>query len=786
MKFTFGVEKLGHLCLRAPRIAIVVLMAIAVAAAFGAVRMNVDDSLTELFRADTPEFNQYERLTNQFPSSEYDVLVVVQGKTLLTPAGLDAMRNAVLELQFVEGLRGIVSIFSAREPPSGTEIPPPLFPAELPTGEAFDQLVAKIRKNEIIQGKLMSEDGELTLIVIALDRAMMAGDKLPKVVGEIERIMRENLEGTGLSARLSGAPVMQLEIRNAVRNDRIRYNGIGLGMGALICLIFFRRLSLTLIAIAGPAMAILWVLGLLGAFDVRLNLFLNVLTPLIIVFSFSDSMHMVFMVRRRMMSGDSAIEAARHIVAVVTPACFLTAVTTAIAFFSFLIAPSALITTFGIAGILATVLTFVAVNTLVPTLAALLMRPGDISGESFRTHDLAMNQLNRLMAWIGRNLRRFAFPIAVLGVALTLASGWAHFQLEPRYRLADQVPDREQALAAVADIEKKLTGANPIHVLIEWKDGRSLYSPEILEAVRRIHRIIGAHPKVGNVWSLETLREWLERAGEPGVEPLKRYVELLPEHLVRRFIAPEGNALVITGRLPDIDASALLPVVGELNERLADIRRDYPNLEISITGLPVIAALNSGSMIRELNAGLFGEIFTVTIILGLAFRSLWKGFYSIVPNLFPILATGAVLYLLGDGLHFASVIALTVAFGLSTDNIIHFLYRLHLEDQQEPGGAAAVERAVQIVGPALTLTTIVLIVGLAVPVLSDLPSLRIFGMLSAITLGFALVGVLLLLPALVFMMRKLLDQSKGIRTPGAETPAFSPEPPAHRGVDERR
>ena len=52
-------------------------------AAFGISRITVDDSLTELFRADTPDFKQYERLSSRFPSSEYDVLVVVEGPTLL-------------------------------------------------------------------------------------------------------------------------------------------------------------------------------------------------------------------------------------------------------------------------------------------------------------------------------------------------------------------------------------------------------------------------------------------------------------------------------------------------------------------------------------------------------------------------------------------------------------------------------------------------------------------------------------------------------------------------------
>ena len=55
-----------------------------------------------------------------------------------------------------------------------------------------------------------------------------------------------SLAGSGLTAKMTGAPVMQLEIRNAVERDQILYNGLGLLFGALIAVIFFRRVSLML------------------------------------------------------------------------------------------------------------------------------------------------------------------------------------------------------------------------------------------------------------------------------------------------------------------------------------------------------------------------------------------------------------------------------------------------------------------------------------------------------------------------------------------------------------
>jgi hypothetical protein len=62
----------------------------------------------------------------------------------------------------------------------------------------------------------LSEDGELTLIVLALDPDIVASSRLRDVTGESQKTINDDLAGAQLTARLSGMPVMQLEMRNAV------------------------------------------------------------------------------------------------------------------------------------------------------------------------------------------------------------------------------------------------------------------------------------------------------------------------------------------------------------------------------------------------------------------------------------------------------------------------------------------------------------------------------------------------------------------------------------------
>src|SRR3954470_23046102 len=79
----YGLERLGLIPLRAPVVSAIILAVLCVIAALGLERIKVDDSLSQLFRSDTKEFRQYEEVTRRFPSSEFDVLVVIEGKNLM-------------------------------------------------------------------------------------------------------------------------------------------------------------------------------------------------------------------------------------------------------------------------------------------------------------------------------------------------------------------------------------------------------------------------------------------------------------------------------------------------------------------------------------------------------------------------------------------------------------------------------------------------------------------------------------------------------------------------------
>ena len=89
----FGLERMGLIAVNAPVVSCIILVALIIGAIFGIQRIKIDDSLSQLFRSDSKEYRQYESEIKRFPATEFDVLVVVEGKNLLARDNLEKLRD---------------------------------------------------------------------------------------------------------------------------------------------------------------------------------------------------------------------------------------------------------------------------------------------------------------------------------------------------------------------------------------------------------------------------------------------------------------------------------------------------------------------------------------------------------------------------------------------------------------------------------------------------------------------------------------------------------------------
>src|SRR5271170_6801929 len=173
-----GLERFALIPFKAPTVTVLAALVIAALAIVGIQRIRVDDSLSQMFRSNDVAFKQYEEVSRDYPSSEYDVLIVVSGDSLLARESVDKLRDFVADVQLIDGTRGALSMFSARLPAPQGGLPEPLFPEPLPEGAGYQELIDRVKANEIVRGKLLSADGRLSVIILSLEPSVTDGGKL--------------------------------------------------------------------------------------------------------------------------------------------------------------------------------------------------------------------------------------------------------------------------------------------------------------------------------------------------------------------------------------------------------------------------------------------------------------------------------------------------------------------------------------------------------------------------------------------------------------------------------
>ena len=152
---------------------------------------------------------------------------------------------------------------------------------------------------------------------------------------------------------------------------------------------------------------------------------------------------------------------------------------------------------------------------------------------------------------------------------------------------------------------------------------------------------------------------------------------------------------------------------------------------LHLTGTGYVARTNVNVIIEDFALGLWVAALTIVFVLAAAFRSLRLGLLSVIPSAFPLAVAGSVLAGLGLELQVSSVLAFTVCLGIAVDDTIHLVSRYRAERCAGAPEEAAV-RAVTAVGRALVITTLVLVGGWGMLLLSEVPTTQLFGVIGLV------------------------------------------------------
>ncbi len=742
----FGLETLGHITLKHPRIITAFVLLMTVFCVVQVPRASVDGDMLRVFAHSGEEYDNYEHLANTFGTFENDIYLLVNSPSLTNPETIETIRAMALDISNSEYITGTMSAFTLRVPaPDGTTLP--AVPEGMQTPEEVSKALTDLYNNDPMMKNLINPDLSGVVIIVFPNPEMTKGGGTRAMIDDLRSLVAD-YESDQVQVELTGPPIWTSEMLNAAVDDQITFTVYGFALGALIALFSLRSFWGAVLVAATPFIAVVWVMGSIIALFGSFSFLTIIVTTIVLVIAFAESLFFIFNWLAYWREGMDPYKAVDETVRVVGPASALTMLTTLVSFASLSLTAGQGIQEFSMAGTLASLINFICLMTFLPLILKLAVRLGFKAPKP----SYAITAPIPLAWFVASKLGR---PLAVIAIVLTGLLLIPYALIQPRFSFEDFMAKNSTALTAAEQIDQGVGGVAPLYVNVPLDEGIADVGDKDFEKVKKVHQIVEKHLGQNKVISAAAFTHYAESGFT------REQIFNAVGDLRGRFVTPDGTRALVTGFMPTIISSEELVRLKEGIE--ADIKA--AGIEgAEVGGFRVMTTYATDNIVRGLQLDLTLSVIVNLFLIGWAFRSLRVAVAAAIPNLFPVLGTEAWLYFSGSGLQLTTVLALTIAFGIAVDDTTHFLsHYLHSRREEGRSHLDAIHHTMERIGGAIIAATLILCSGMAIVMFSALPQVALFGTLFVITLGFALIGDVFILPALLVAGGRFFHPLGGVK-----------------------
>jgi hydrophobe/amphiphile efflux-3 (HAE3) family protein len=731
----------------------------------------------------TSSANAYrEQFAERFGREDNLVTIAVIGDDVFRPDALQAMRDLTVELRQLESIKNAESIATFQIPRSGDApgtmtVEPILAQRGEVDAEAADALESLAMSEPLVRERLVSEGGDMALVVAWIRDDLQDADDLKDAVDAIEGKLAEHPLPDGLSYRTGGVPTLRTQIVEQLRTEQITFVPLTALIYLFILIWMFRRLSGVLLPLATVAFAVLATVATLVWTGSPINIVNNVLPSLIFVIGISDSIHMLARDAEEIEAGKGRIAASKAMIRHTGLACLLTSCTTSVGFISLLAADSSILQNFGWQAAAGVMFAYIATIFFLPA-ALSLMKPvvrkkkkKKPEADRDKLHSGAF--LERFLVHSGEILLRHAKLVVVICLLITAGFAALAYKVDIDTTLLEVFHEDHPSYKTTELIEENLGGFLPVEVSLEADEMDRFKDPEVYAKMARFQDFAKAQPEVLSTQSIvdfhQSTRAALlgdadERDNMPEsraqIEQLHLMIAGAPDDPsgVNKFVTSDFRNARILVRVSDVGAKAQMKLAERLEAELDTLFGADSGVEYRLTGDAYVASVALDSFIRDLFYSLLVAIVIIFGMMTVVFRSLKLGLVSMLPNTIPLVLTFGYMGLMGINLNTTTIIIFAISLGLAVDDTIHFLARFREEIDRRDTAKEAILYTYYGAGRAILLTSVLLVTGLAVLLLSDFVPTRQFGILTSITIGGAVFGDLILLPSLLYLLYRSDDE----------------------------
>ena len=709
----------------------------------------------------------YEEFKSEFASAGNAVVLGVKDVDFFRPGLLNEWRELALRLEKRPEVKAVLAVHNAVDlvltDSAQAMQTQPLMSGEVTSpGEAF-AVKRRLKELPFYKGMLISDDGYTQLMSVSLKNEVLYDKEILSALDAIKEEVEIFEANTGEDVNISGLPFLRMANAKIIQREILLFLCMTGAFTLLIMLAFLRSMRAAVIALLVVLACVLSSFGTMAALGFEITLLLSMVAPLMIVIVVPNCIFLINKFHAEYRETQDVTEALHNVIKKIGVVTFMTNATTALGFGTFIITSSASLVEFGVTASLNILVAFLLSLSVIPIVYSWLTPPK----EKHYAH-LEQPWIKAMIAVILDLVENRRRDVYVVSATLVLLGIYGISKIQTNGNLTADFKREDPVMQQLTFLEREFNGVVPMEIIIDTKEPGGAEKGAVLKRTAELQSRLDSFPEFSRSISAADFLAFGRQAfygGNPDFYALPNSQErmmmaaYLPEgtttmgsDLLRSLMDTTHQKLRITVQSQDLPTQELKGVLDRVKATTAEI---FPSdrYTVSVTGAAVLLLETTKYLVNNLLQSLVFAIAVTSILMALLFKTPRMVVISLIPNLVPLIMTAGIMGYFNIPLKPSTLLVFSIAFGISVDDTLHYLARYRQELKNSDGRIAeAALTAIRETGVSMFYTSVVLFTGFAVFLASDFGGTQALGLLISLTLLFAMISNLVLLPSMLLTL----------------------------------
>ena len=640
------------------------------------------------------------------------------------------------------------------------------FSQDVKTQVQLDSAFSQYSKQPFYKGLINSNDNKVSTLLISLDNIVMKSASREELIFSIKDLVDAYSDEFQTKVHYSGLPYIRTVDSIKIKEEISLFIIFTLLITSLILFLFFRSFKAVISSMIVVILGVVFSFGTIAILNYEVSVLMALIPPVLIVIGIPNCIFLINKFHNEFKRTQNKDYALRKMVQKIGNITLLTNLTTASGFAAFMLTNSETLQEFGLIASINIIFIFLLSLFIIPIYFSFASPPK--YRHTKHLDKIWINKLVERLVFLVQYRRKYIYFITTI---LILFGVFGILNIKTTGNLTDELPKESDLYKDLKFFESNFGGVMPLEVVVNTKKKNGLLKSYNLRKIEQLSQELATFKEFSKPSSYVDVVKYSKQAFYNGDSayyslPNSQEQRMILSYLKNSSASMNMGALMmdslkqearISLRVADISTTKMDSVFDALLPKVNKIF-DADKYDVTITGSSVVFLNGTKFLLKNLMLSLLLVIILISVFMAWMFNSFRMVVVSIIPNLIPLLLTGAIMGYFGIALKPSTILVFSIAFGISVDDTIHFLAKYRQELLVNNWNIKkSVLSALNETSVSMFYTSVVLFFGFFIFVASDFGGTIALGLLVSITLLFAMLSNLLLLPALLLSLEKIIN-----------------------------